>query len=117
MLGDTVAHQVTQRIGIPPVTAQKRLLPPRPRIVRCLRGAHPSGLATLVAKQPVHKQPAFNAARSCANSGRIRRFTSRSDDAHNSSVASIEAPVIHDLQIMVIHGFRHQTNAPVKNRN
>jgi hypothetical protein len=59
----------------------------------------------------------FNAARSCANSGRIRLFTSRSDDAHNSSVVSIDAPVIHDLRIMVIHGFRNQTNAPEKNHN
>ncbi|MDB5315266.1 MAG: hypothetical protein JWO24_1110, partial [Rhodospirillales bacterium] len=29
--------------------------------------------------------------------------TSRKDDAHSSSVVSIEAPVIHDLQIMVAH--------------
>ena len=31
------------------------------------------------------------------NSGLIRAFTSRSDDAQNSSVVSIEAPDIHDL--------------------
>src|SRR5271167_582355 len=55
MLGGIVAHQLAQRIGIPPVTAQNRLLPPRPRIARCLR-AHPSGFTTLVAKQPVHEQ-------------------------------------------------------------
>ncbi len=55
MLDDIVAHQVTQRIGIPPVTAQERLLPPRTRIARRFR-AHPSGLATLVAKQPVYEQ-------------------------------------------------------------
>jgi hypothetical protein len=40
------------------------------------------------------------------NKGRIRPFTSRSDDTQNSSVASIDAPIIHDLRIMVIHGFR-----------
>jgi hypothetical protein len=55
MLGGIIAHQVAQCIGIPPVTAQNRLLPPRPRIARCLR-AHPSGFTTLVAKQPVHEQ-------------------------------------------------------------
>src|SRR5262245_21565836 len=55
MLGSIVAHQIAQRVGIPPVTAQNRLLPPRSRIARCLR-AHPSGLTTLVAKQPVHEQ-------------------------------------------------------------
>ena len=38
--------------------------------------------------------PAFIAARSCANNGRIRPFTFRSDDAHNSSVASIDAPTM-----------------------
>ena len=36
--------------------------------------------------------------RSCANNGRIRFFTSRSDDAHNSRVVSIDAPIIHDLR-------------------
>ena len=51
---DLGAHQVTQCIGIAPVTAQNRLLPPR--IARCLR-AHPSGVATLVAKQPAYEQP------------------------------------------------------------
>jgi hypothetical protein len=55
MLGGIIAHQVAQSIGIPPVTAQNRLLPPWPRIARCLR-AHPSGFTTLVAKQPVHEQ-------------------------------------------------------------
>src|SRR5208282_110771 len=46
-----------------------------------------------------------------------RFFTSRSDNAHNSSVVSIDAPIIHDLRIMVTHGFRNQTNAPAKNHN
>ena len=62
-------------------------------------------------------RPAFKAARSCANNGRIRFFTSRSDDAHNSRVVSIDAPIIHDLRIMVTHGFRNQTNVPAKNHN
>src|SRR5208282_3409977 len=56
MLGGIVAHQLAQCVGIPPVTAQNRLLPPRSRIARRLR-AHPSGFTTLVTKQPVHEQP------------------------------------------------------------
>ena len=31
---------------------------------------------------------------SCVNNGRIRALTSRSDDAHSSSVVSIDAPLI-----------------------
>src|ERR1700758_1435663 len=60
---------------------------------------------------PSTNRPAFKAARSCANNGRIRFFTSRSDDAR---VVSIDAPIIHDLRIMVTHGFRNQTNVPAK---
>ena len=41
--------------------------------------------------------PAEAAIRSCKNSGRIRAFTVRSDDAQTSNVSSIEAPAIHDL--------------------
>jgi hypothetical protein len=32
---------------------------------------------------------------------------SRSDAAHNASVSSIDAARVHDLRIMVAHGFRH----------
>jgi hypothetical protein len=42
--------------------------------------------------------------RSCWNSGLIRPFTSRSEDAHSSSAASTDPPAIaaiHDRQIMV----------------
>jgi len=31
---------------------------------------------------------------------------SRSDAAHNASVSSIDAARVHDLRIMVAHGFR-----------
>jgi hypothetical protein len=31
---------------------------------------------------------------------------SRSDAAHNASVSSIDAVRVHDLRIMVAHGFR-----------
>src|ERR1700732_1665632 len=54
MLSDIVAHHIAQSIGVPLITAQKRLLPPWPRIARRLR-PHPSGFATLVAKQTVHE--------------------------------------------------------------
>ena len=60
--------------------------------------------------------PAFNTARSCANSGRILLFTSRSDDAHSSSVASIDAPIIHDLRIMVTHGVAGCTEHGARSR-
>ena len=79
------------------------------RIHPVLRRSSPSSPST--------NRPAFNAVRSCSNNGRIRFFTSRSDDAHNASVVSIDAPVIHDLRIMVTHGFRNQQNAPAKNYN
>src|SRR6476660_9357380 len=54
MLSDIVTHLTAQSIGIPPVTAQNRLLPPWPRIPRRLR-PQPSGVATLVAKQTAHE--------------------------------------------------------------
>jgi hypothetical protein len=53
----------------------------------------------------------------CENNGRIRRFTSRSDAAHRSSVASIDAPDAYDLRIMVTHGFRVQTASQGKDHN
>ena len=46
--------------------------------------------------------------RSCWNKGLIRPFTSRSDDAHSSSVASTDPPVIHDLRIMVAQRIQSQ---------
>jgi hypothetical protein len=45
--------------------------------------------------------------RSCRNNGRIRFLISRSDAAHNASVSSIDAACVHDLRIMVAHGFRN----------
>jgi hypothetical protein len=52
-------------------------------------------------------KPAFAATRSCLNNGRIRVLISRSDAAHNASVSSIDAACVHDLRIMVAHGFRN----------
>jgi hypothetical protein len=50
-----VAHQITQRVGVPTAAAQHRLLPPRPGIARRL-GAHPPGLAPLRPEQPVEER-------------------------------------------------------------
>jgi hypothetical protein len=33
-------------------------------------------------------------------------LTSRSAAAHNASVSSIDAACVHDVRIMVVHGFR-----------
>ncbi len=44
--------------------------------------------------KPSRNSPADCATCACVNNGRIRPLTSRNDDAHNSSVASIEAPDI-----------------------
>jgi hypothetical protein len=53
--------------------------------------------------KPSRNNSAFTADRSCANSQRIRRFTSSNFDVHNSSVVSIDATTIRDLRIMVTH--------------
>src|SRR4029077_502845 len=45
----------------------------------------------------------------------IERPIDESMAVTNASVVSIDAPVIHDLRIMVTHGFRNQQNAPAKN--
>jgi hypothetical protein len=37
--------------------------------------------------------------RSCPNTDRIRAFAARSDDAHTSSVASKDAPLIDTLPV------------------
>ena len=88
-----MAHDVAQRISVPEAATQNGLLPPRTgspaasaRIHPVLRRSSPSN--------PSRKFSADHATRACVNSGRIRRFTSRSDDPHNSSVVSIEAPDI-----------------------
>jgi hypothetical protein len=49
-----IAHNIAQRIGIPPAAAQDRLLTPRAGIARRLR-PHPARLARLVTQQPVKK--------------------------------------------------------------
>jgi len=58
------------------------------RIQPVLRGSFP--------KSPSRNRPAEAATRSWPNNGRIRAFTSRSEDAQSSSVVPINAPAIHD---------------------
>ena len=53
---------------------------------RLLRRSSPS--------RPSKKSPANAAMRSCVNNGRMRVFTSRSDDAQSSNVVSIDAHAI-----------------------
>ena len=55
--------------------------------------------------------------RACWNSGRIRPFTSRNDDAHRSSVASTDPPAIaaiHDRQIMLTQRVRTRAKAQLE---
>ena len=89
---------------------QDRLLPPRVRIVRRFRSKSSQSYAARY--QDVHQGTARpTSLPSCVNNGRIRPFTSRSDDAQSSNVVSINAPVIHDLQIMVTQGFERSKNS------
>lgn len=94
MLGHIIAHQTAQLVCIPAVSAQKLLLAPRAGIARRFC-PHPASLAPFFAQQSVHER-ARTRRRTRLRNGRIRRFTSRSDDAHNSSTVSIDAPVVHD---------------------
>src|SRR6267378_1896654 len=55
MLDDIVADNIAQGIGIPIPATKDRLLPPWTRIARRL-GAHPTGLALLIAEQTFQKQ-------------------------------------------------------------
>lgn len=96
---------------------------PRPRIA-CCRHGHRSPAASARIQpvlrrsslsKPSRKAFAEAATRSCVNNGRIRAFTSRSDFVQNSSVASIDAPKIHDLRLMVTHRFRVQGVLQIKN--
>jgi hypothetical protein len=56
MLNDVVTDDIAQRIRVPTIAAQQSLLAPWARITGSL-GAHPAGLATLLAQQAIKKQP------------------------------------------------------------
>ncbi len=56
VLDDIIPYDIAQRICVPSAAAQDGLLAPRARVARRL-GAHPSGLASLVAQQSVQEQP------------------------------------------------------------
>ncbi|GAB3388579.1 hypothetical protein GCM10027514_30700 [Azotobacter armeniacus] len=55
MLEHIGAHQIAQGIGLPATTAENGLLTPGAGIAGCL-GAHPAGLAWLVAQQAIEEQ-------------------------------------------------------------
>ena len=55
MLDHIIAHQIAQRIGVPPIAAQKLLLAPRAGIARRFR-PHPASLAPFFAQQSVHER-------------------------------------------------------------
>jgi hypothetical protein len=104
-----VPHDVAQSVHVPPAAAKDSLLTPRPKIARRFR-PHPTGLAPLIPQQSIQEQ-ACRARHTLLREQRPDpRFTSRSDEAQSSSVVSIEAPAIHDLRIMVTHGFRNPPN-------
>src|SRR4051812_20081057 len=74
-------------------------------VLRLLRG-EPAGPSSAS-----RNRPADAAVRSCWNRGLIRPLTFRNHDAHSSSVASTDPPVIHDPRIMVTDGFRDQSGS------
>lgn len=101
-----IAHDIAQCIlRIPMFAIQNGLLSPGPGIPGSL-GAHPAGLLPLFSKKAIRKCSAGRATHSCVNSGHMRRFTSRSDDVHNSNVVSMEAPSIprYTQRIIVSQG-------------
>lgn len=87
---------------------------PQPRMACCRQGpGSPAASARIqpvlrrsLPRRPSRKNPAEAATRSWVNSALIRLFTSRSEDAQSSSVASIDAPAICALQILQAHRFR-----------
>jgi hypothetical protein len=91
-----ISHDVAQRIGVPLAA---------PRIACCRHGpGSPAASAHIqpvlrgsLPNSPSRNCPADAATRFWPNKGPTRPFTSRSDDAQKSSVASIDAPAIHDL--------------------
>ncbi|SDB59477.1 hypothetical protein SAMN02927895_02306 [Belnapia rosea] len=59
-----------------------------------MAAAHPARLAPLGTKQGIKEQPRWARYRLCRNSGRIHALAIRSDEAHNSGVASKDVPAI-----------------------
>jgi hypothetical protein len=91
MLDDIVTNEIAQRIRVPAVARRSSL------------------------SSPSINNPALHDVRSCANKGRTRLFTSRSDAAHNSSVVSIDVPVVHEYRIMATH--RVRTPSPMQQKS
>ena len=92
-------QEVIPFFAFDPAIRQLVILPAEPVYCRATLG------------NPSTNRSAESAIRSCVKSGRVHAFTSRNEDAQSSSVASIEAPIIHDLRSMETRRFRSQTKA------
>src|SRR5450756_2101375 len=107
MLDDIIADDIAQAISIPIPATQDRLLPPRTGIASRLR-AHPTGLALLISEQAFQKQACIR-----RNTILIEQRTypfldlTKRRRPQRTSVSSIDAGRVHDLRIMVAHGFRN----------
>ncbi len=123
-LDHVVAHHIAERVGLPATAAEDRLLPPfSPLCGLSLRGIAfgdgPGSPAASARIQPVlrrsgpsrpsRNRPAETATRSCVNSGRIRRFTSRSEQAHNASASSTATPATRDLRTVPTQQIRNRS--------
>ncbi len=103
-----VPNNIAQGIGIPRGASQNGLLPPRTRISSRFR-SHPARLAPFLAQQPVEKPFGRYRNACCVNSGRMRAFAARSDEAQSYSVSSTDKLAIHKPpSIMKAHGFRQK---------
>src|SRR5882762_9208734 len=106
MLDDIVAHDIAQGIGTPTPATKDSLLPPWTRIASCLR-PHPAGLALLITEQTFQKQACVPRNPFLPEQWTYPLLKLLKRAAHNASVSSIDAACVHDLRIMVAHGFRN----------
>ena len=91
-----LAHNLAQRVGVPPAAAQDRLLTPGTEITHRLR-AHPARLSRFVAKKSVQKLPSRYGNPLLTEQGTYPRFHIPQRRRPSSSVVSTDAPAIHDL--------------------
>jgi len=104
MLNDIIADDIAQTISIPilrpgsPVAA-------RTGIASGLR-AHPTGLALLISEQAFQKQACIPRNTILIEQRTYPFLDLTKRRRHSASVSSIDAGRVHDLRIMVAHGFR-----------
>jgi hypothetical protein len=103
MLDNTLA----QRIGIPPIPPQKRLMAARIRIAGGLRASTLSCAAPRSAVRPgtILRSPPSAPVRTAAASVPSRSAVT----TPTTCVVSIDAKPVHDCRIMVAHRFRRHT--------